>query len=101
MGCEFFQEYKFVQPEYRSVIHELRDGDQHMLVMHIDVHQFKPSVMKRMIHESRLSDHAPTRLYSPSSPPLTTPSGTVSSLIWVSDIHLVLNARTASLVDAT
>jgi hypothetical protein len=22
-----------------------------MLVMHIDVHQFKPSVMKRMIHE--------------------------------------------------
>ena len=51
MGFEFYQEYEFVQPEYRAVIHELRDGDQQMLVMHIDVHQFKPSVMKRMIHE--------------------------------------------------
>ena len=28
MGFEFYQEYEFVQPEYRSVIHELRDGDQ-------------------------------------------------------------------------
>jgi len=52
MGFEFYQEHELsVQPEYRSVLHELRDGDQQMLVMHIDVHQFKPSVMKRMIRE--------------------------------------------------
>jgi len=52
MGFEFYQEYEFVQPEYRAVIHELRDPEgTQMLVLHIDVHQFKPSVMKRMIHE--------------------------------------------------
>ena len=27
MGFEFYQEYEFVQPEYRAVVHELRDPE--------------------------------------------------------------------------
>jgi hypothetical protein len=50
MGFEFFQEHELVShPEYRSVLHELRDehGNQ-MMVIHMDVDHFSPAVLKRM-----------------------------------------------------
>lgn len=52
MGFEFYAEHELsVSPEYRSMLHELRDGAQQMLVIHMDVFKFSPSVMKRMIRE--------------------------------------------------
>ena len=55
MGFEFYQEHELsVQPEYRSVLHELRDEhDNQMLVIHMDAEPstFAPSVLKRMMNE--------------------------------------------------
>jgi hypothetical protein len=52
MGFEFHAEYALSDsPDYEAVLHELRDGDQQMMVIHMDVYKFSPSVMKRMIRE--------------------------------------------------
>lgn len=52
MAFEFYQEYELSSSDdYRSMLHELRDGDQQMMVIHMDVFKFNPSVMKRMIRE--------------------------------------------------
>lgn len=55
MGFEFYQEHVLSSsPEYRSVLHDLRDGaNRQMLFMHIDVNHelFKPSTLKRMVFE--------------------------------------------------
>lgn len=49
MGFEFYAEHELSKhPEYRAVLHELRDGDQQMLTIHLDVKRFSPSVMKRI-----------------------------------------------------
>ena len=37
--------------EYRSVLQEFRDGEQQMLLIHMDVFKFAPSVMKRMVRD--------------------------------------------------
>lgn len=37
--------------EYRSVLQELRDGEQQMLLIHMDVFKFSPTVMKRMVRD--------------------------------------------------
>jgi hypothetical protein len=53
MGFEFYQEHELSDNEaYRSVLHELRNerGDQ-LLAIHMDVHQFAPSALKRMKRE--------------------------------------------------
>lgn len=53
MGFEFFDKYDLSDaPEYDACLHDLRDehGTQ-MVVMHIDVYHFTPSVLKRMKHE--------------------------------------------------
>jgi hypothetical protein len=56
VGFEFFQEHPLVShPEYSSVLHELRDEhDNQMLVIHMDVHKFSPSVLKRMMREFKV-----------------------------------------------
>lgn len=53
MGFKFYAEYVLSEPpEYSSVLHELRDEDGHqMLVIHMDVKKFAPSVLKRMKRE--------------------------------------------------
>ncbi|MBR1173888.1 hypothetical protein JQ617_07980 [Bradyrhizobium sp. KB893862 SZCCT0404] len=53
MGFEFYAEYALSDaPEYEAVLHELRDEhEQQMMVMHIDVYHFAPSVLKRMKRE--------------------------------------------------
>jgi hypothetical protein len=51
-GFEFFAEHELsINADYRSVLHELRDGDKQMVAIHMDVFNFSPSVMKRMIRE--------------------------------------------------
>jgi hypothetical protein len=53
VGFEFYQEHELADhPEYRSVLHELRDEHGHqMMVIHMDVFRFAPSVLKRMKQE--------------------------------------------------
>jgi hypothetical protein len=57
MGFEFHQEHVLVDsPEYRSVLHELRDDDgRQMLAIHMDVNKetFGPKVLKHMEHSFR------------------------------------------------
>lgn len=53
-GFKFHERYPLVKcPEYESVLDEFRCDNEQMLLMHIDVFRYSPSVRKRMDREWR------------------------------------------------